>query len=120
MVSGALAGFYVAVLTLSGGWEHFVDQARADWWLLTPITLAFGTQVALSVELGLDVARRATFTVGGQPWTDPVWDGAGPGGHHREGTLVFTSTGPPTGDAVLTVEGLDEPLTARWALPQGT
>lgn len=51
LASGALAGFYVAVLTLSGGWEHFVDQARADWWLLSPIILAFGTQVALSVEL---------------------------------------------------------------------
>lgn len=49
--SGALAGFYVAVLTLSGGWKHLVDQTRADWWLLTPIILAFGTQVALSVEL---------------------------------------------------------------------
>jgi len=50
--SGALAGFYVTVLALSGGWEHLANQARTDWWLLTPIILAFGTQVALSVELG--------------------------------------------------------------------
>ena len=49
--SGALAGFYVAVLTLSAGWEHLVDQVRGDWWLLTPIILAFGTQIALSAEL---------------------------------------------------------------------
>lgn len=49
--SGALAGLYVAVLTLSGGWEHLVDQARADWWLLMPIIVAFGIQVALTVEL---------------------------------------------------------------------
>ena len=49
--SGALVGFYVAVLAWSGGWEHLVDQAGADWRLLTPITFAFGTQVALSVEL---------------------------------------------------------------------
>ena len=49
--AGALAGFYVAVLASSGGWEHLVDQARTDWWLLAPIVLAFGTQVALSVEL---------------------------------------------------------------------
>jgi hypothetical protein len=51
MASGALVGFYVAVLALSGGSEHLIDQARTDWWLLTPIILAFGTQVALSVEL---------------------------------------------------------------------
>lgn len=51
MASGALAGFYVAVLTLSGGRAHLVDQVRTDWWLLTPIILAFGAQVALSVEL---------------------------------------------------------------------
>ena len=49
--SGALVGFYVVVLAWSGGWEHLVDQVGADWWLLAPITLAFGTQVALSVEL---------------------------------------------------------------------
>jgi hypothetical protein len=51
VASGALAGFYVAVLAASGGWEHLADQARADWWLLMPIIVAFGTQVALSVEL---------------------------------------------------------------------
>lgn len=49
--SGALTGSYVAVVGASGGWEHLVDQARTDWWLLAPIILAFGTQVALSVEL---------------------------------------------------------------------
>lgn len=49
--AGALTGFYVAVLTWSGGWEHLIDQASTDWWLLTPIIVAFGTQVALSVEL---------------------------------------------------------------------
>jgi hypothetical protein len=49
--SGALVGFYAAVLAWSGGWEHLVDQAGTDWWLLTPIILAFGTQVALSIEL---------------------------------------------------------------------
>ena len=49
--SGALTGFYIAVLAASGGWVHLVDQTRADWWLLGPIIVAFGTQVALSVEL---------------------------------------------------------------------
>ena len=48
---GALTGFYIAVLAGSGGWEHLVDQTRTDWWLLVPIIVAFGTQVALSAEL---------------------------------------------------------------------
>lgn len=49
--SATLAAFYVTVLAASGGWEHLIDQARTDWWLLTPIILAFATQVALGVEL---------------------------------------------------------------------
>lgn len=73
-----------------------------------------------SVDLDLDVADTVTLTVDGKAWTDPTWDGAGPGGHHREGTLTFTAAGPANGDAVLTIEGLDEPATAQWALPEGT
>jgi hypothetical protein len=80
-------------------------------------TVAFDTH---SVDLGLDIANTATLTVDGQAWTDPAWDGDGPGGHHREGTLTFTAAGPAEGDAVLTIDGLDEPATARWALPEGT
>jgi hypothetical protein len=49
--SGPSSGFYVAVVAASGGWEHLRDQARADGRLLMPIIVAFGTQVALSVEL---------------------------------------------------------------------
>ena len=79
--------------------------------------VAFDTH---SVDLDLDVADLATLTVDGQAWTDPAWDGTAPGGHHREGTLTFTAAGPATGDVVLTIEGLDDPATARWALPEGT
>ena len=49
--SAALAAFYVAVLAGSAGWPHLVDQARTDWWLLAPIVVAFGAQVAFTVEL---------------------------------------------------------------------
>ena len=79
--------------------------------------LAFDTH---SVDLDLDIARQATLTVDGQPWNDSAWDGTGPGGHHREGTLTFTAAGPAAGDAVLSIEGLDGPVTARWALPEGS
>ena len=68
-----------------------------------------------SVALDLDVARRATLTVGGAPWGDPTWSGAGPGGHHREGTLRFTpGRDPATGPAVLTIDGLPGPVRAAW------
>jgi len=73
-----------------------------------------------SVNLDLDVAHQATLTINDKTWTEPVWDGAGAGGHHREGTLTFTTAGPADGEAVLTIAGLDEPVTARWALPNRT
>lgn len=79
--------------------------------------IAFDTH---SLDLDLDIADTATLTIDGQAWTDPAWDGTGPGGHHREGTLTFTAAGPTGGDAVLTIEGLDQLATAQWALPQGT
>lgn len=49
--SAALAAFYVGVLAASAGWSHLVDQASTDWWLLAPIIVAFGAQVALTAEL---------------------------------------------------------------------
>ncbi len=73
-----------------------------------------------SVDLDLDITDTVALTVDGQAWTDPAWEGTGPGGHHREGTLTFSAAGPANGDAVLTIEGLDEPVTAQWALPEGT
>ena len=47
----ALSAFYVTVLAWAGGWPHLVDQARRDWWLLAPIIVVFGVQVAVTVEL---------------------------------------------------------------------
>ena len=46
-----LVAFYVAVLVASADWRHLRDQAAQDWWLLAPIVVGFGTQVALTVEL---------------------------------------------------------------------
>lgn len=69
-----------------------------------------------SVELDLDIAANARLVVDGTTWTDVTWDGAGPGGHHREGTLRFNSAGRATGTAELTIDGLDEPVQATWNL----
>ena len=49
--SVGLIAFYIAVLTLSADWNHLRDQFRQDWWLLTPIVIGFGVQVALMLEL---------------------------------------------------------------------
>ena len=78
--------------------------------------IAFGPH---SVNLDLDIAQQATLTINDEPWPAPTWDEAGPSGHHREGTLTFTAAGPADGDAVLSIAGLDAPVTARWALPKG-
>ncbi len=73
-----------------------------------------------AVDLDVDIARQATLTIDGRPWTRPAWDGEGAGSHHLEGTLTFTADGPAAGDAMLTIDGLDDPIIARWALPEGT
>lgn len=70
-----------------------------------------------SVDLGFDVAGNAQLTVGGSAWTDPSWEGAAPGGHHREGTLRFRSGGSATGEVELRLAGLPVPVTATWAIP---
>ena len=111
----AAAGLDARTVT-AGEVEVTVTPTRIDDTGAT-FAVAFDTH---SIELDLDVTHTVTLTVDGQAWTDPAWDGTGPGGHHREGTLTFSAAGRASGDAVLTIEGLDEPATARWALPEGT
>lgn len=75
--------------------------------------VAFDTH---SVELEVDIAAKAGLVVNGTAWTDAAWDGAGPGGHHRAGTLRFTAAGVAAGKAELTITGLPEPVRATWDL----
>lgn len=62
----------------------------------------------------IDVAAHAVLEVGGTTWSTPTWDGDGPGGHHRSGTLRFTPSGPAGGTARLTIGGLEQPVEATW------
>jgi hypothetical protein len=39
-----------AVLAGAAGGGHLRGQVSADWWLLAPIVVGFGTQVALTAE----------------------------------------------------------------------
>ena len=84
-----------------------IDERGAEF------DVAFDTH---SVDLDLDVAAGAALIVDGDDWPDPVWEGAGAGGHHREGTLRFAADGTPSGEAVLTIRGLEAPATASWDL----
>jgi hypothetical protein len=49
--AAALASFYVAVLVGSAGWNHLGDTLERDWWLVLPLTVGFGVQVAVLVEV---------------------------------------------------------------------
>ena len=71
------------------------------------------------IDLTGDYAAASTLTVGGRPWSSARWSGAGPGGHHRSGTLTFTSGGPATGAVELRLGGLPSPVTLRWTMPTG-
>lgn len=52
VASIGLAAMYALVVGgFSGSLRHLVDQAQADWYLLTPLALGFGLQIALVLEL---------------------------------------------------------------------
>ena len=67
-----------------------------------------------SVDLDQDLIRQARLVVGDTTWPVTGWSGDGPGGHHREGELRFAGAGPATGTAILTIDGLPEPVAATW------
>lgn len=69
-----------------------------------------------TVELAMDLVSAAELTVGDAKWPATAWEGDGPAGHHRAGTLRFESAGAPAGTVQLVLDGFDEPVTARWTL----
>lgn len=90
---------------------------------LTPLTLdASGAafQVTLdthSVTLDLDMASAAQLRVNDRAAEGASWAGQGPGGHHREGTLRFTTPVPAGADVELRITGLPADTTASWTAP---
>lgn len=67
-----------------------------------------------STPLEMDLPAAAHLSVGGQDWPARTWNGPGPGGHHREGTLIFSPAGPAEGPVRLVVDGLAEPAVLTW------
>ena len=70
-----------------------------------------------SGDLSTDL-ESATLSVDGTAWTGARWNGDGPSGHHRAGSLGFTAGGPARGTARLTISGFSKPVVATWRLPR--
>lgn len=87
----------------SGGWESKTDDQASVTVTVTPIDLSVESRewkfiIALethSVELDQDMTGVAVLIDdSGQEYTPTRWEGPEPGGHHREGVLVFSSITP--------------------------
>lgn len=72
-----------------------------------------------SADLNDDLARSATLTTDeGRTFKPVSWEGAPPGGHHREGVLAFDVPAPRPGVIELRIARLGEPAPRifRWQL----
>lgn len=70
-----------------------------------------------SGSLDIDVARAAQLWVAGRPIEAGTWEGAGPGGHHREGTLRFATPVPAGARVELRLTGLPGEALGTWTAP---
>ena len=72
-----------------------------------------------SGELNDDLVKTAAL-IGdkGTRYAPVKWEGAGPGGHHREGTLRFNAIAPRPGSVELQIQrpGESKPRLFRWPL----
>lgn len=72
-----------------------------------------------SSDLSDDLAKSAVLVDGnGKRYTPMAWDGAGPGGHHREGVLRFKPISPRPQSIELQIarNGEAAPRVFRWRL----
>lgn len=72
-----------------------------------------------SADLNDDLTKSAVLVDGGGKRYMPVaWDGAGPGGHHREGVLRFKPISPRPQSVELQIarNGEAAPRAFRWQL----
>ena len=72
-----------------------------------------------SQDLSDDLAKNATLLDDKGGRHAPVkWEGAGPGGHHREGTLKFNAISPQPKAIEMQIQrpGESKPRSFRWQL----
>lgn len=100
-----------------------VSQAGEVEVRMTPLALdATGARIRVSFDthsgsLDLDPASAAQLRIDGAPAPSGTWDGARPGGHHREGTLAFATPIRAGATVELRVTGLASDVVATWTVP---
>ncbi len=98
-------------------------QAGAVEVTLTPLTLDTSGAVfrveldTHTVPLDLDMAASARLRVNDSTADGARWNGQGPGGHHREGTLRFIVPVPAGANVELRITGLPTDVIASWSAP---
>jgi hypothetical protein len=71
-----------------------------------------------TADLDTDLPGAAELRVNGQPSGETgLWDGDGPGGHHRAGTLSFDTEVPPGAAVELRITGLPQDAVGTWTAP---
>ena len=72
-----------------------------------------------SEDLGDDLLKTAVLIVDNRELRPTSWTGAGPGGHHREGTLKFDVGQPDSSTIELRIQRAGETgaRVFRWELP---
>jgi hypothetical protein len=117
------------LFALQAGAQLAAQKATADGVtiVVTPGTLAQDAKswdftVVLDThtqELSDDLLKRAALVDDkGNEFKPVAWDGAAPGGHHRQGVLKFTPISPQPASVELRITRTGEaaPRTFRWQL----
>ena len=126
-IAWGLVATAVALTALAAELESQKSTARSVTVVVTPQNLSaesaswdFKTVLDThSGDLSDDLVKSAALIDGGGNRFTPVaWDGAPPGGHHREGLLRFKpiSPRPQSIELQITRTGEDTPRSFRWAL----
>lgn len=113
--------------TAEGNWESRTDDQPPVAITVTPIEFGTGVekwkfQIAFDTHSGsLDddlLAVASLVDDAGNVYQPMAWDGPGPGGHHREGILVFAALNPAPSYVELKIKnagGVPERLF-KWEL----
>ena len=87
-----------------------------------PLTVdSTGARVEVSFDshaasFDAEPTQAITLDVNGIRWPAASWDGDPPAGHHRQGTIRFTASGPAAGTATLVVGDLPQPVLFTWTV----
>ncbi len=128
--SSFAAGLLIAAAMLPAAAAELAAQKISDRGVtvaVTPQNLSTGAKIwdfkivldTHSGELSDDLVKTATLLDGKGGRHAPIrWEGAGPGGHHREGTLRFNAVTPPPESVELRIQrsGESKARSFRWEL----